>query len=495
MNTGRVGEGDPVVVVGSGPAGAMAAHVLAGRGAQVVVLEAGAKFPGGLFVRAFGRTVVKVRGEQAPPLSFTSSGGEARWFAEYSPGGLSNRWTGAVPRYSPQDFLDGARLHEKYAWPIRYSDLEPFYALSEQLLRVSGTRTGHPAVPAGTVRYEADLPRDWRRLAAGAAARGETIMAAPLAAGAPWGIYRRETPFNSYASILRPLLKDREIEVRLGAHVLRIDADSPRPTVVYYDALKQEEAEIPARAVVLACGAINTARVLLQSTSARHPAGLGNDAGLVGAYLHDHPHHMYTVKLARPLSRLRHIAHLTRAPYEGSAPLSAAQTTLGARATQLERVLSAFPTKSDRLGAVVFGTMIPRRENRVTLSESAKEQPHDRAVDIDIRFTTEDIATTGQAEDRMLGILDDAGFGPQIMWRSSRLAPGSSVHYAGTARMHTSPEFGVTDSFNRLHDYPSVLAVDSSCFTTCVEKNPALTAMAISARAADQLADDLAGRC
>jgi choline dehydrogenase-like flavoprotein len=57
--------------------------------------------------------------------------------------------------------------------------------------------------------------------------------------------------------------------------------------------------------------------------------------------------------------------------------------------------------------------------------------------------------------------------------------------------MHASPRFGVTDSFNRLHDIPNVLVVDASCFTTGPEKNPTLTLMALAARSADRLARDL----
>jgi choline dehydrogenase-like flavoprotein len=60
--------------------------------------------------------------------------------------------------------------------------------------------------------------------------------------------------------------------------------------------------------------------------------------------------------------------------------------------------------------------------------------------------------------------------------------------------MHTSPKFGVTDGFNRLHEIPNLLVVDASCFTTGAEKNPTLTVMALAARAADHLAHDLKAR-
>jgi hypothetical protein len=70
---------------------------------------------------------------------------------------------------------------------------------------------------------------------------------------------------------------------------------------------------------------------------------------------------------------------------------------------------------------------------------------------------------------------------------------GTSIRYGGTARMHDLPRYGVLYKRNRVHQTQNVVVVDASCFTTCVEKNPPLTAAAIPTGAADKLAAD--GRC
>lgn len=57
--------------------------------------------------------------------------------------------------------------------------------------------------------------------------------------------------------------------------------------------------------------------------------------------------------------------------------------------------------------------------------------------------------------------------------------------------MHDDPSMGALDRWNALHDAPEILVVDMSCFTSSPEKNPTLTMMALSARAADRLADRL----
>jgi choline dehydrogenase-like flavoprotein len=85
-----------------------------------------------------------------------------------------------------------------------------------------------------------------------------------------------------------------------------------------------------------------------------------------------------------------------------------------------------------------------------------------------------------------------AGIAAEPLAPFDPMSPGSSVHYAGTVRMHDDPRVGVLDRWNRMHVAPNVLVTDMSCFTTSPEKNPTLTAMALSARAAERLAQDLA---
>jgi len=90
-----------------------------------------------------------------------------------------------------------------------------------------------------------------------------------------------------------------------------------------------------------------------------------------------------------------------------------------------------------------------------------------------------------------LQLMQDAGHRAAVREIVATLVPGTAKHYGGTARMHASPRFGVTDGFNRLHEIPNVVLVDASCFTTGAEKNPTLTVMALTARSADRLARDL----
>ena len=131
---------DPdVVVVGSGPTGAMAAATLVEGGADVMMLDAGHHVPGGLVVHVAGNTVFRrmAWADCATDRLDPRSDPGVDWYSSLSLGGLSNFWTAAVPRFAPDDFLEGARLDERYRWPVTYEDLEPYYVAAERRLGVT----------------------------------------------------------------------------------------------------------------------------------------------------------------------------------------------------------------------------------------------------------------------------------------------------------------------------------------------------------------------
>jgi len=91
-----------VVIVGSGPAGAAAARELSQAGIAVTMLESGSDFPTGLLLRSGGKNLYR----RVPPLQeeaehSVSGDPRTQCFVKFAPGGLSNNWTGAVPRFAP----------------------------------------------------------------------------------------------------------------------------------------------------------------------------------------------------------------------------------------------------------------------------------------------------------------------------------------------------------------------------------------------------------
>jgi choline dehydrogenase-like flavoprotein len=135
--------------------------------------------------------------------------------------------------------------------------------------------------------------------------------------------------------------------------------------------------------------------------------------------------------------------------------------------------------------------MVPEEKYYVAPAKDEKDEFGFPASEVHISFDQKVLHNVVQAREHLLQLLQDAGHRGAIRKIVPMLVPGMALHYGGTARMHTSPEFGVTDDFNRLHEIPNVLVVDASCFTTGAEKNPTLTVMALAARSADRLARDL----
>ena len=182
-------DGRRAVVIGSGPAGAMAAHELVRRGIPTVMLESGTRPPRGALVRVAGRNVFRLDDQIVPSDDFEATGDpETRWMFNLALGGLSNQWTGAVPRFAPEDFTEGERLDERYRWPLDYDDLARFYAEAERHLEVTASPGDLPALPAGVAAHVRHLPADWRLVARTALDHGQglTVRRWPTARRGWW---------------------------------------------------------------------------------------------------------------------------------------------------------------------------------------------------------------------------------------------------------------------------------------------------------------------
>ncbi len=303
----------------------------------------------------------------------------------------------------------------------------------------------------------------------------------------------RGSEFSSYHCILRPMLSNPGFELRSGAQVTRLRWSTSNHRVEgadYVDPTSGVAGFAAARAVVVAAGTIDTTAILLGSRSSDFPDGIGNTNDLVGRYLHDHPREWWIARTDRPMRALPHPVYLARRDHADSEPLMGTSHTIGLVSGR-DRLRTFVRGRSDALGVQVFGTMIPQPDRGVSIDRSSDDS---RATPrIDLSYDDRAIANIETSRDRLRDVLGAAGLDIDIPGPFHELVPGSSVHHSGSVRMHADPEFGVLDAQNRVHDAQDVVVCDMSCFTTGPEKNPTLTAMALAIRAADRLADDIAG--
>ncbi len=353
----------PVVVVGSGPCGAAAAARLVERGHDVLLLDAGTHVPKGIVIKAKGNTMFRwvSQAELSDDRHENDEKGAVDWYSSQSLGGLSNYWTAAVPRFAPADFTEGSAVDERYEWPIRYDDLVPYYEAAERLLEITAGPTSIPGVPPNRQRFVQVMPRAWRDVIATANVAGHHAGALPMAKGRPWMVAFRGSEFNSYHCVVAPLRSERGFDLRKGARVTRLnwsEKEGRVDSVEYADAERGALTTVPARAVVVSAGVIDTTALLLRSTSPGFPTGLGNTNGVIGRYLHDHPREWWTAQLDAPLPALSHPVYVARDEYDGEEPLLATSLTIGL-ARPAERIKTLYRGRSTTLGVQVFGTMIP----------------------------------------------------------------------------------------------------------------------------------------
>ncbi len=412
---------------------------------------------------------------------------------DLSPGGLSNHWSCAVPRFSHEDFEDAARAGEAFAWPLGYDELAPWYDRVEPFLHIAGTTRGVAPLPAGKVRDPRELHPDWQPVVDAAEQAGRAVVAMPYAYGGESTVTFSGTVFNAFVRLAQPLIALGSIRVRYDARALQLEwsAEERRVrSVTFRDTRTGQVGTIPCRAVIVAAGAVNSAELLLASKSATFPEGLGNTHGVLGKYLHDHPLGKLVVDLDRSVS-VHPASYIARLAMDRSPPLYAAAGMQWSGASLYARsVLKGRPGRLPWIGYSVFGTMAPTLDNWVALDPTRRNEQGDPALELHISHPPEAIRALEQTRDQIVELLGTAGLQPRIrVWHVE--PPGNSTHYGGTCRMHASPSFGVIDRWSRVHGVRNVALADSSAFTTGPEKNPVLTSMALSARAASRLAEEL----
>jgi choline dehydrogenase-like flavoprotein len=311
-----------VVIVGSGAGGGMAAKVLTEAGANVLMLEAGVMFDTrrdskmmawpyqsprrGLPVpeRQFGEFDAGWGGWTLEGEPYTTAPGERfDWFRTRMLGGRTNHWGRISLRFGPDDFrrksLDG--LGDD--WPITYDDLKPYYDSIDRYIGLFGSNEGLPNDPDGIFQpppkprcYELLIKQASERLNIRCIPIRLSILTQPLN-GRPACHYcgqcgracAAHANFSSPSVLIPPALATKRLTIVTNAMAREVTVgdDGLATGVTYVDKNTGRENHVRGRIVVMAASACETARLLLNSKSARFPHGLGNSSGVVGKYLTD----------------------------------------------------------------------------------------------------------------------------------------------------------------------------------------------------------------
>ena len=516
-----------VCVIGAGPAGALVADRLAADH-NVVVLDAGPRFdPADRLARqerairpAYDRPDVwdvggerdahTTAGERSYPLNHARVKGV---------GGSTLHWQGMVMRLHEDDFASGTERGVGPDWPIEYADLQPYYAAAERELGVAGA-ADNPYAPPRAEPYPlpAFPPSHSDALFTTACESLEIDMhSVPNArASEP---YRGRSACVGYGTC-QPVCPSRakydatihvERAEEQGATVIdrapvqRLAHTPDRVTAAVYTTPDGTTHRQSADAFVVACGGVETPRLLLASASKAYPDGVANSSGHVGSFFYDHLFAGVGGVLDEP-TRQHHVgfytsgcdqfyddADATLAPfkleffnYAGPSPVESALTGDDWGDALLERLDAEYGTHV-AVGGLV--EQLPHAENTIRLDPDRTDNHGVPVPQITWRVGDRALRTIERANEIQRSILE--ALGADIQWTVGPADTGPAYHHMGTTRMSADPAAGVVDAHCQTHDLDNCWIASSAVFPTGGAMNPTLTIAALALRAAAHIESTL----
>jgi choline dehydrogenase-like flavoprotein len=497
------------VVVGSGACGGWAAKQLTEAGLRVLVLEAGRSDRSDRMLWVWHRLrqkLLRYRTEQDArrkarqavqsttfawpfhPHAFvddvdnpytTPDGQPFTWIRARQVGGRTSVKAHGRQFYRLSDFnfKAGSRDGQGPDWPLTLAELAPHYETVEKWMGLRGNADGLDTLPDSVFASSIALTPAEQRLKERVERR--------------WAERRVVVRRTADAPVTLPAaMKTGRLTLRSHAVVDQVlyDAKTGRATGVHYlDAETGKSYEAHARVVVVAASTIESTRLLLNSRSSAFPDGLGNSSGQLGRNLMDHT---YLLGLE---GKMNLPAEAQRA--EQSWAYIPQFRNVGTKEASFARGygVQVF-TFGDSCHFVPFGEMVPRPENRVTLSPTTKDRWGIPVAHIECKHSDNELKMSADAVASCQEMMTEAGFTVEKV-NDTLSTPGMAIHEVGTARMGTDPKTSVLNPFNQSWDVPNLYVTDGSCFPSQGPQNPTLTMMALTVRACAHLVGELkAGR-
>ncbi|MCC5935242.1 MAG: GMC family oxidoreductase [Balneolales bacterium] len=450
------------------------------------------------------------------------------WIRGYHVGGKSIMWGRQSYRMGDVDFEANARDGFGVDWPIRYSDIEPWYDYVEAYVGISGENLGLDVLPDQKLQPAMDLncveqhlresimANFGRHLTVGRAAnltqpigdRGSCQSRNLCWRGCPYGAY-----FSSQASTLPAAERTGNMRLRPNSIVESVifDEESGRAKGVrVIDAETLETVEFYAKIIFLNAGCLNSTMIMMNSRSDRFPDGLGNDSGELGHNVMDHHfrvgangvHEGYKDRYfwgRRPngiyIPRYRNVGSDRRDYVRGFGYQGGASRENWSRAVQELSVGAELKGVIQQpgewtMGLTAFGEVLPLHENRVYLNFEKRDKWGMPTYVMDADFAENEYKMRVDMKNDAAEMLEAAGF-KNIHTFDDPGGMGLGIHEMGTARMGRDPRTSVLNKWNQVHSCENVFVTDGACMTSGACQNPSLTYMALTARAADYAASEL----
>ena len=515
-----------LIVIGSGPGGASLAHKLATTGKRILLIERGDYLPRSpanwdsqtVFVDAAYQTKETWYGKHGEPFHPG---------LHYYVGGNSKVYGAALFRMRERDF--GEVQHKdgvSPAWPLSYGEFEPYYAEAEKLFHVHGQRGEDPNEPpsSGPFPYP-PVSHEPRIQALSESLRDQGLHPFHLPLGilldekngkpTPSSICIRCDAFDGFPCLLNgkadaqvlcvdPALKAHpNLTLLTGAYVSRLETDASGTSVNAVQVTRDgREETYSADLVVVACGALSSALLLLRSASPQHPNGLANGSDQVGRNYMRHNQSILMALMREPNETVFQKTLAVSDYYFGADdwdfPLGLIQMCATSHGAQIRG--EALPAWLEWMPKMPFEEMarhsmdfwlssedLPRAENRIRYEG-------ERVV---LDISEGNMEAHHRLKKKLEELLSNAGAHPVLLERSLYLGKdipiGGTAHQAGTARFGTDPATSVLDIQCKAHELDNLYIADASFFPSIGAVNPTLTIIANALRMADTIRSRLMG--
>jgi choline dehydrogenase-like flavoprotein len=478
------------------------------------------------------------------------------WYRARMLGGRTNHWGRISLRFGPKDFkrksIDG--LGDD--WPIGYDDIKPYYDSIDKLIGVFGTNEGLDNDPDG-IFLPPPKPRLHELMIKKAAnTAGINVIPSRLSiltqkinedrgvcfycAQCNRNCSIAKADFSATNVLIYPAIRTGNLDVLANAMVREVltNKEGLATGVSYVNKEDMMEYQVSGRVIILAASACESARLLLNSKSTRHPNGLANESNVVGKYLHDSTGaemggylpqlfgrkrynengvggaHVYSPwwldnkKLDFPRGyHIEYSGGMDQPSYgfnwgiealNGKYLVSGKQKEAGGYGQSLKEDYRFF--YGARVGMSGRGEAIPLESNYCEIDPDVVDDYGIPVLRFNVKWSAHEINQAKHMKETFREIMHNMGAvvtygnndGPENNYGLTQ--PGQIIHEGGTVRMGNDPKRSALNKWNQAHDCKNLFCVDGGPFVSQADKNITWTILALSMRASEYIIDEMKKR-
>lgn len=511
-----------VLIIGSGASGGMAAYTLTRLGVKCLMLEAGpaTDYLNARETRAAYELPYRGLGQpgRLPHVFQANEFNANQWVDEkevpytHDPSEPYNwvrvRWVGgktlfwARMSFRLSDYEFKAKDHDGFGdnWPIRHTDLDPFYSRVEAIYRVRGVKEGLPQLPDGNFIEDTSGYSPAIRLFA---EKGKKKYDMPVTKTRT--SMGRGPLASSYNLLLPDAAATGNLTIVPNAVVREITTDRSTGLVNgvnFVERQSKREMHAKARVIIVGASCLESTRILLNS-------GIANSSGVLGHYLHDQFYITQSVQAIIPdvrngkapqgyaggggyAPRFKNLKKKEKNFIRGYAfDFSTGGTPslayLPYYGEELEKALEK--NRGAGFSCTTMGEVLPRFENHVRINKNMRDAYGIPVLHFSAKYTDNEFNMAKDAVETLAELCHDCGW--EVLARHDEMfPPGYSIHEVGTCRMGDNPRTSVLNKWNQSHDIKNLFVVDGSSFVTGGTQNPTMTISALSMRASEYLVEE-----